>query len=180
MNAPPVTDDHAREAPLPTQHRREQMLVLRAPSPVHLIICCHQSPGIALAHSHLEWTQVDLVHGTVSDAHIHRAASILLVVQGIMLQTYRSSIVLCTLRISHGEHTTEQRVLTQILISASSRRNALDIDGWPQDHVFTTHSGLPAHTLSIGISPFGTPGGSQCRARREEGGRVGRQMGRVP
>ena len=65
MDTAPVTDDHTGEAPLLAQYSGEQGLVLRAPTAIHFIICCHDTPCIGLTDGHLEGTKVYLVHGAI-------------------------------------------------------------------------------------------------------------------
>ena len=120
------------------------------------------------------------MHGTVGDPHIHESAIILLVVQCIVFQTDCRTVVLGATGVVHGEGTAEQRVFTQVFVGSSACRDTLDIDGRSQDHVLAAQPCFMAHALSIGIGPLRTPGGCQCRTSREEGGRVGGQMGGVP
>ena len=112
--------------------------------------------------------------------HIHETSVIFLVVQGVMFQAHGSAIVLGTTCVSHRQRTTQQGVFTQIFISSPSRGDTLDVDGWSQNHVLATHSGLAAHTLPIGISPLYAPSGRQCRTRRKECGGVVRQVQGIP
>ena len=176
----PVADHHTGEAPLLAQDGGEQWQVLGAPAPVHLVISCHQAPGVRLAHSHLEGTEIDLMHGTIGDAHIHEATIVLLIVQGIVFQAYCRSILLCALGVSHRQHSAQQGILAKVLVGSSARRDALDIDGRSEDHIFSTQTCLTAHAPSVGVGTVSAPRGSQCRPRGEKRGRVGSEVGGVP
>ena len=120
------------------------------------------------------------MHGAVGNPYVHESTIVLLIVQGVVLQTHRRSVVLCALGVGHRQQTAEYRVFTQIFIGTSARGDALDIDGRTQYHVLATQAGLMTHAPSVGVGPFRAPRGSQCRTRREEGGGVGGQVEGVP
>ena len=180
MNTAPVADNHTGEPPLLSQHLCQQVLVLRAPLAVHLVVRSHQPPGVGFTYGHLKRPQVYLVHSAVCDAHVDRSAIVLLIVQRIVLQADDRTVVLRTPCVGHSEHAAQQRVFTQVLIRATARRDALDVDGRAEYHVLASQPCLAAHAPPVGVSPIRAPRRGQCRARREERGRVGRQVGGVP
>ena len=180
MHAAPVANHHAGESPLLSQDGVQQHLVFRAPASSHLVIGRHHAPGIGLAHGHLEGAQVDFVHGAVGDVHIHKAAIVFLVVQRIVFQAYCRAVFLTAARVGHGQCSAQQRVFAQIFVGASACGNALYVDGWSQNHVFSAQPGLATHAPSVGIGPLGAPCGGQCRTGGEEGCRVGGEVKRIP
>ena len=180
MHAAPVADHHTRESPLLAQNGVQQLFVFRTPAAVHLVVGSHQAPGISLADSHLEGAQVDFVHSAIGDAHIHKPAVVLLIVQGVVLQAHSRSVVLRTACVGHRQLSAEQRVLAQVFIGTPACGNALNVDGRTEYHVFAAQSCLTAHAPSVGIRPFRAPRCSKCRTRREERRRVGGQVGGIP
>ena len=180
MDAAPVADHHAGEAPLLSEDGGLQMIVLRTPAAIDFIIGCHHAPGIAVTDGHFEGTEVDLVHGTVGYPYVDIASGFLLVVEGIVFQTHCRTVVLCALGVCHCQHAAEQGVFAQVFVGSSTGGNTLYIDGWSENHVLATQSCLMAHAPSVGIGPLRAPGGCQRRTRGEEGGGVGGQMGGVP
>ena len=173
MHTSPVADNDSGEAPTLTEHIGKQHLIIGTPFAVHFIIGSHHAPGISLTDSHLKGFQINLVHG-------HKAPIVLLIVQGIVFQAGGCSRLLTAFCVSHSQKATEQRVFTEIFIGTTSRGNTLDVNGRTQDHVFSAKTGLNTHTATIGIGHFRTPGGSKCRTRREESGRVCCQIQRLP
>ena len=55
-----------------------------------------------------------------------------------MFQTYCRAVVLRPLSIGDGEHTAQDGVFAQILVGSSASGDALDVDGWTENHIFAT------------------------------------------
>ncbi len=85
VDAVPVGDDEAVEAPLVAQDLGEQSAVVGAELAVEAVVGAHDPPGVGLLHGALERAQVELAQCALVDVHVDAHALDLGVVGGEVL-----------------------------------------------------------------------------------------------
>ena len=177
VRAAPVGNGEALEAPLAAENLVEQVLILGAVVSVHLIIGRHHAHGAAFDDGTFEGLEVDLTQGAFVQLGVHAAAVGLLVVHGEVLDTYGGTFILHTLGVLQGQGGTQDGIFRKVLIGAAAHGQALDVHGRAQDDVLASQAGFLAHTGTVLVRQFLTPGGGEGAAGREVGGAVQRPAG---
>ena len=101
MAAAPVANHHAVETPVLLQNLVQHGGVVTVVLVLVQVVGTHNGPGATLLHSSLEGRQIDLVQRTVAHNHVHLMAILLVVVQGIVLDTSGHTFRLQALHVRH-------------------------------------------------------------------------------
>ena len=128
VRAAPVGDDGALEAPLALEHLVQQVIVVAGVLAAELVVGAHHGEGPALAHARLERGQVDLAQRPLVDLHVDRAAVLLLVVEGVVLDAGDRLLGLHALHVADGHPAGEPGVLAEVVVVAAAERSALDVE----------------------------------------------------
>ena len=73
-DADPVGHHDALVSPVVTQDFREQVVIAHGVLAVHLVVGCHDGPGIALADGDLKASEIELAGGTLGETLIDSRA----------------------------------------------------------------------------------------------------------
>ena len=180
VGAAPVGDDAAREAPLALEHLVEQVVVVAGVLAAELVVGAHHRERPALAHSRLERRQVDLPQRPLVHLHVDRAAVLLLVVDGEVLDAGDRLLGLHALHVAHGHAAGEPRVLAEVVVVAAAQRRSLDVERGAEDHVLAARAGLVPDHAAVGVGQLGVPGRGEGHADGHRGREVARPAGRLP
>ena len=135
VRAEPVRHDDAVEAPLFPQDPPDQVGLLAAVGPVHLVVGGHHGPDAGLPDGVFERNEVDLPQGALGDLGADGHPFVLLVVADEVLDTAPDPAALHPLDVGDGEAGRQQRVLGEGLEGAPGQRRAHDAYRRPQHHV---------------------------------------------
>ena len=166
-NANPVCHHNTFIAPVLTQNLRQQVEVTHRELSVHLIIRCHDGPGVALTDSNLEATQIQFSGSTQADTLIDSSTICLLRIYSEVLGRYANILLLHTLNIGCCNLTRQQRVFGVVFEVTSAEGIAMQVHARAEDHVATVFLGFVADGLSHFADQFRIPGRGQTRANGE-------------
>ena len=167
MRAVPVRHDQPVELPLVAQDAVDQVQLLAAVDPVHLVVRGHQRPHAGLAHRRFERHQVHGAQRVLVDLGADGHPFVLLVVTGEMLDAARDAVALDAGDVRHGETGGEQWVLRQRLERAAGQGSAGDADRRAQEHVHAFGRRLRGQDLAQAPDQLGVPGRADGHATRE-------------
>ena len=140
---------------------------------VHLVVGCHDGPGIALADGDLEASEIELAGGTLRETLIDTGAVGLLRVDGEVLGRYACTLTLHALDIGSSDLTREQRILGVILEVATTEGIAVQVHTGAEDDVAAILLGLVADGFAHLADELGVPCRGEARANGEGCGVIG-------
>ena len=149
MRSAPVGDDHSGKSPFIAEYPVKEHVIFSAPPAVNLVIGSHHAVGIGLFNGSPEGGEVDLAQGPFTDCHIYCPAIVFLVVQRVMFQADRDSVVLHAAGIPDRKLRAQERVFAKVFISSSACGNSLDIYCRSEQHIFSAQACFPCHCSSV-------------------------------
>ena len=165
----PVGLDEALEAPVALQDVVQQVRVLGAVVPVHLVVGRHHRRGAASLHGLGEVRQVDLAQRPLVDRHVDAEARVLDAVGGEVLGVGDHVL----LRAAHepDRHAAEvERVLAVGLLRAAPARVAQHVDRRREEDARRLRARLLADRLADALLERRVPGRAARHADRERRG----------
>jgi hypothetical protein len=165
--AEPVGHHQAVEAPVVTQHAREERLALRRVGAVDLVVGGHDRPRPGLPHHDLEAPEVDLAQRPLRDLHVDDVAVPLVVVGDVVFRRRAHPLRLHALHDRRGHPARHERVLGEVLEVPPSERVAVGVEGRAEEHVDAVLPGLVPHGTADALDEVHVPGRGQERRDRE-------------
>ena len=163
----PIGHHHSLITPIGAEYIGEQVSAFLCQRSIDAIVRSHHSPRLSLANSNFETAQIEFTQCTLRHSFIHTRALRLLRIHSKVLDARASTLALHTLHISSSDFSRHNRVFGIILEVASTKRIAMKVHTWTQNHVTLVFLGFVTNCLAHFLHQFGIPSGSQCRTNRK-------------
>mmetsp|Transcript_44321 Transcript_44321/g.111396 ORF Transcript_44321/g.111396 Transcript_44321/m.111396 type:complete len:209 (+) Transcript_44321:232-858(+) len=135
MRCAPVTHNETPEPSILTQQLLQQLAVFAGVLAIDLVIGAHHSTSSRI-HGCFEWRHVDLMLRTVTNLHVHRHPTDLLVIVQPMLDGRNDALALDRLDKRLHELAAQEGVLSRERLKApTSAGDPCDLQVWAQKHV---------------------------------------------
>ena len=165
-SCPPVSCNHALEAPLAAENIFQKLAVLRSAVPIDCIVGGHDGPWLCLFYNDLETFQIDFTKCTLGNTGIAVLSVGLFVICCKMLYRSCNVLGLDTFYHSCAHLSGNQRILGIVLEVSSAKRISVDIYCWgkPYSKIVLLH--FFGTSLSNLLNKSRVPGAcKKCRAR---------------
>ncbi len=179
VDGAPVGHHPAGIGPVVLEHPVEQKVILAGIDPAIAVVAAHHRAGAPMLDGDLEGQQVAFAGGGFGDFGAEHIAAGLLVVQRIVLDGRDHMLVLGSADGLAGQGPGQQRILAQIFEIAPVARIAGQVDTAAEQQVEAFAPSLLAGDLTALIGDLGAPGGGRGQARRQGGGPVAPQAGKI-
>ncbi len=172
VHATPVGHHEAGILPVALQHLVEQIVVLAGPVAIELVVRAHHRTGLAALDRQFESQQVGFAHGLLANAHVHRGAPCLLVVQGKVLDGGHHVLAFDAADRFADHGAGQQRVFAGVFEVAAVARLAHQVGAAGQQHVEALGMRFAADHGAAAEGGFRIPGGGGDGAGRQRRGVV--------
>ncbi len=169
MDAAPVRQDPAGEAPISLQDIGQQMSVLRRPGAVDTVVARHHGAGTAGFERDLEGEQVALARRRFGKLGAVHDAPVLLIVEGEVLQRADDLGALHAADVGAGDDPGQKRVLGHVFEVASAARLADQVGAAAEHHAQAARAGLRADRGADLLRKVWIEAGAKRRTRRHRG-----------
>ena len=144
---PPIGDHAAAIAPILSQHRRREVVIVVVPHAVDLVVTRHDRRRIALFDADLEASEIDLPERPLGHAAVDMSAALLLIVARKVLGTRAPARALNASDERRRGAPGQQRIFGKILKVAPAQRIAVNVHPRSQQQVAAVEHHLFAYLL---------------------------------